>query len=458
GNNGFPARIEAVNALEAWLGSLPGHGYQNVRRAPLHTLNLADLLPLTSVWPGRETSPCPFYPPESPPLLVAATAGSTPFRLNLHVGDVGHTLIIGPTGAGKSSLVGLIMAQFFRYPNAQVFCFDKGYSSFPLCQAAGGEHYDVAGETETLGLCPLAHIVREGERGWAADWLETLFGVQGVKVTPRHREAITTALRNLAWDKSHSLTDLKNTLQDEDLRRALDPYTLTGPLGGLLDATSDDLGRGRFQVFELEHLMNRGEAQTVPVLTYLFHAIERRLDGRPTLIVLEEAWIMLMHSLFAERVEEWLRVLRKRNAAVVFVTQSLADIAKHPKRDLILQSCPTKIFLPNPEAGTDLQAHAYREIGLTDRQIEVLSYAIPKRDYLVTSTEGRRLINLDLGPVALAFVGASGKDDISRCRRLISEYADEWPAAWLESRNLFDAARQWRSLNSKSVENLYVAA
>ncbi|MDQ2694374.1 MAG: hypothetical protein M3Z21_03155, partial [Pseudomonadota bacterium] len=266
GNRGFPARIETVNALEAYLGTLPGHGYQNVRRAPLHTLNLADLLPLTSVWPGREHCPCPFYPPESPPLLVAATAGSTPFRLNLHVGDVGHTLIIGPTGAGKSTIVGLIMAQFFRYPQAQVFAFDKGYSSFPLCQAAGGEHYDIVGEHDTLGLCPLAGIARDGERGWAADWLETLFSVQGIRITPRHRETLTNALRVLAWEAGHSLTDLKNTLQDEDLRRALDPYTLTGPLGGLLDATGDDLGRGRFQVFELEHLMSRGEAQTVPVL------------------------------------------------------------------------------------------------------------------------------------------------------------------------------------------------
>src|SRR5207247_9770875 len=104
-HHGFGARIEEANALEAWLGSLPGHGYQNVRRPMLHTLNLADLLPLTSIWPGLECNPCPAYPKGSPSLPYAATCGAPPFALTLHVSDVGHTLILGPTGSGKSTLV-----------------------------------------------------------------------------------------------------------------------------------------------------------------------------------------------------------------------------------------------------------------------------------------------------------------------------------------------------------------
>ena len=126
-HNGFPARVEEINAVESYLGSLPGHGYPNVRRPLIHTLNLADLLPLTSVWPGLDTNPSPLFPENSPPLFFSATTGSTPFRFNLHVSDVGHAMIIGPTGSGKSTLLGLIMAQFFRYPRAQVFCFDKGF-------------------------------------------------------------------------------------------------------------------------------------------------------------------------------------------------------------------------------------------------------------------------------------------------------------------------------------------
>ena len=129
--DGFSARIESVNALEAWLGSLPGHIAPNVRRPLIHSLNLADLLPLSSLWPGLAANPSPLFPQDSPPLLFGAAAGATPFRLNLHVSDVGHTLIFGPTGAGKSTLLAIIAAQFLRYPSAKVTTFDKGRSSWP---------------------------------------------------------------------------------------------------------------------------------------------------------------------------------------------------------------------------------------------------------------------------------------------------------------------------------------
>ena len=187
-HHGFGARIEEANCLEAWLGSLPGHGYQNVRRPLLHTLNLADLLPLTSIWPGLEANPCPAYPEGSPSLLYAATAGATPFRLNLHVSDVGHTLILGPTGSGKSTLVGLLMAQFFRYPGAQVFLFDKDYSAWVLAHACGAEYYDILGDTgRPLSFYPLAMLESLPERVWAQEWLEVLLALQGVRSTPRQR-------------------------------------------------------------------------------------------------------------------------------------------------------------------------------------------------------------------------------------------------------------------------------
>ena len=132
----FAVRVETINAVEAYLGSLPGHGYENVRRPILHTMNLAHLVPTTATWPGLDRNPCPFYPPNSPPLFYADTTGGTPFRVSTHVGDVGHTLILGPTGAGKSTLLELMELQHFRYPSARVIKFEKGYSSFVACAAA----------------------------------------------------------------------------------------------------------------------------------------------------------------------------------------------------------------------------------------------------------------------------------------------------------------------------------
>ena len=446
-HHGFAARVEEVNALEAYLGSIPGHGHRNVRRPLIHTLNFADLIPTTSVWPGLDENPSPYYPPGSPALLYANTSGSTPFRLNLHVSDVGHTLVLGPTGSGKSTLLGLLMAQFFRYPGAQVFAFDKGYSSLVLAKAADGDHYDVAsGESEDLAFCPLSGVDRAEERLWASGWIEILLGLQDVTVTPAHRQAIQAALERLGTSESRTLTDFVNTVQDRQIRDGLRHYTLQGAMGRLLDAEEDGLRNGSFQVFEMEHLMNTGDVNAVPVLAYLFHRIEQRLTGRPTLIVIDEAWLMLTHGVFAEKLEEWLRVLRKANAAVVFVTQSLAEVFRSPRRDLLLESCPTRLFLPNPGAHSEQTSELYRRIGLSQQEIEIVAGAVPKRHYYYASPLGRRLLDLGLGPLALSFVGASGREDLELCRGLIEDNPGDWPAEWLRCRGLAEWADQWRAL------------
>jgi type IV secretion system protein VirB4 len=444
---GFNARIEDVNAVEAFLGTHPGNGYANIRKPLVHTRNVADLLPLTSVWSGSMYNPCPFYPPESPPLLFAATSGATPFRMSLHVGDIGHTLVLGPTGAGKSTLLGLITASHFRYPNAQVFVFDKGYSAYALVKACGGEHYDIMGEYGATNFCPLMHVDDPAERAWAAEWLETLVTLQGTQVTPGHRKAIFHALGLLAESESRTMTDLLNgPLQEPTLKAALDRYTLDGPLGMLLDSQTDSLHEDIFQVFELEHLMESGQnagRNVVPVLLYLFHRIEQRLDGRPTLLILDEAWTFIDNSLFAEKIRDWLKTLRKKNAAVLFATQSVADIMGKPITAALLESCMTKILLPNAEARSTNSSAAYRQMGLTERQIEILSYAIPKRNYYYMSTMGQRLFDLGLGPTALSFTGASSKEDLAAIRQLERELGSDWPAEWLWRRGLNVAAAYW---------------
>ena len=444
-HHGFGARVEEVNALDGYLGSLPGHGYQNIRKPLLHTLNLSDLLPLTSMWPGLEQHPCPYYPPGSSSLCYAATAGATPFRLNLHVSDVGHTLILGPTGSGKSTLVGLLIAQFFRYPDAQVFLFDKDYSAYVLAHACGAEYYDIAGDDERgLAFTPLAAIDRSHERRWAQEWIEVLLDLQGVTPTPAQRAALWRALELLAESPSRTMTDFVHTLQDQELREALAHYTLSGPLGHLLDAQSEDLGQGRLQVFEMSHLMALGQKHLVPILLYLFHRVEQRLEeGTPSLLIVEEAWVTALHSLFGATVESWLRTLRKKNAAVVFVSQSVADVVNSPRHDIILESCPTKILLPNPEAESDHVRRLYEGIGLNRRQIQILATALPKRQYYVLSPLGRRLISLGLGPVALSFVGMAGREAIVQVKEQMTAHGRQWPAIWLSARGLDAAARAW---------------
>jgi type IV secretory pathway VirB4 component len=235
----------------------------------------------------------------------------------------------------------------------------------------------------------------------------------------------------LAAAPERTMTHFIGTLQKLELREALAPYALGGAMGHLLDADKDGLAEGKFQVFEMDHLMGLGDKNAVPVLTYLFRRIEKRLNGRPTLLVLDEAWLMLSHPIFREKIREWLKVLRKANCAVVFATQSISDVMNSPIRDVLIESCPTKILLPNPEARQETSRKAYELLGMNDRQMDLIAYATPKRQYYYMSPMGRRLFDLSLGPVALAFVGRSGKKDIAMVRDLQTRFGGAWAAEWM---------------------------
>jgi len=449
-NNGFGARIETTNAVEAWMGTMPGDTQANVRRPLIHTLNLAHLLPFTAVWAGPKEHPCPLYPPHAPPLFYARTDGSTPFRVCLHDGDLGHVVIVGPTGAGKSTLLGLIAAQQFRYPDAQVFAFDKGYSMQPLVWAAGGQHYDIAGDQAgDLAFCPLGRIDTPAEQDWAAEWIESLVQLQGIAMSPAHRKRIHEAVVHLAHASDRAsertLTNLVLAVQDNALRDALNAYTLRGAGGKLLDAETDALKEDRFQVFELEHLMSKGEKQLLPTLLYLFHSLEQRFDGKPTLLLLDEAWIMLGHPVFRQKIVEWLKVLRKRNVAVVFSTQSLADLSRSGIADVVFESCPTRILLANPSAATDNVRPLYERMGLNSRQIQIVAQGVPKRDYYMVHPDGKRQFELGLSKTELAFIGASDRESLHRIQALRDGLGDAWPAQWLHERGLPDAAQKWQA-------------
>lgn len=440
---GFGARIETLNATDAYLGSLPGNWYANIREPLISTRNLADLIPLNSVWSGSPTAPCPFYPPGAPPLMQVAS-GSTPFRLNLHVDDVGHTLVFGPTGSGKSTLLALIAAQFRRYEGAQVFAFDKGRSMLPLTLAVGGDHYEIGGENDgqgrALAFCPLEELATDADRAFASDWIETLVALQGVTVTPDHRNAISRQISLLSEARGRSLSDFVSGVQMREIKDALRHYTVDGPMGQLLDAEADGLALSSFQCFEVEELMNMGERNLVPVLTYLFRRIEKRLTGNPSLIIIDEAWLMLGHPTFRSKIREWLKVLRKANCAVLLATQSISDAERSGIVDVLKESCPTKICLPNGAARESGTREFYERIGFNSRQIEIVATALPKREYYVASPVGRRLFDMALGPVALAFAGASGKEDLKHIRALHSEHGTAWPRHWLEQRGIAHAA------------------
>ena len=438
----FSCVTEGMNAIEAWLGSLPGHVYANVRQPPVSTLNLAHMLPLSAVWAGPERD-AHF---DAAPLFYAKTEGSTPFRFSLHVGDVGHSLVVGPTGAGKSVLLAMMALQFRRYAGSQIFAFDFGGSIRAAALACGGDWQDLGSglsedSDEAVLLQPLARIDEPAQRNWASEWLQAILAAEGVAIDPETKDHLWSALSSLASAPvaERTLTGLAVLLQSQALKQALAPYCVGGPFGRLLDAESERLGEASFQAFETEGLT--GSAAAPAVLSYLFHSIEGRLDGSPTLIIIDEGWLVLDSPAFAAQLREWLKTLRKKNASVVFATQSLADIETSAIAPAIIESCPTRIFLPNDRAVEPQILGIYRRFGLNDRQIEILSRATAKRDYYCQSSRGNRLFELGLGEVALAFAAASSKSDQLAMSRIIEKHGRSGFAVhWLRYRGLHWAA------------------
>lgn len=431
---GFTTIAETFNAVEAWLSSLPGHAYANIRAPLLHTLNLAHLMPFSAIWPGPEND----AHLKAPPLMYVYTQGRTPFRLVNHVGDVGHQMIIGPTGAGKSVLLTLMALQFRRYKDAQIFVFDKGGSFLATTAGVGGGYYELGTNSRALAFQPLANIDQESERIWASEWIHGLLVNEKITVTPDIKQTIWEALISLSHMPKHqrTITGLSALIQNNSLRQALLTYTINGPFGHLLDADYEQQCDEVWQCYETEELMNTPSV-IAPVLSYLFHRLEKHFTGVPTLLVLDEAWIYLDHPIFSAKIREWLKTLRKFNVSVVFATQSIEDALNTSISSILLESCPSRILLPNDRILEPNIRASYEKLGLNDRQMQILSTATPKRQYYYQSRLGNRLFDVELGPLELAFCAASRAEERILIKELLQKHGREnFLTEYLQIKNL----------------------
>lgn len=413
-SNGFTVKDESLNSQDAWLGSLPGHVWGNVRRPMCNTLNLSHIMPLSAIWAGdHQNEHLKKVSGQGNPHVVCSTTGDTPFRLNLNVGDVGHTLIVGPTGAGKSVLLCMLELQWLKYPGAKVVIFDKDRSARAATLSVGGNIYEPGSDDAPISFQPFANIHSASERTWAANFTENILGIQGIEVTPAVKKEVDDALKNLAEADvcERTFTVLSALVQDDAIRQALRPYTLEGNFGQLMDGAKDDLRSGFWQMIEMNDVMEMGDAAVIPTLDYLFHRIDAMMGSGPMLLVLDEAWLFLGHRVFMEKLRNWLKTVRKKEVYVVFATQEIADAVDNPILPTILSACHTKIYLPDEEALTPLMMEAYQHFGLSETEVSLLANAQKKRDYYYRSSKGRRLFSLDMGEVALAFAAMSSSKD-----------------------------------------------
>lgn len=443
---GFTGYIESDNSLEAYRGSLPGCYKCNIRRPIINTLNFCHLAPITAMWPGDDKNDYL----QGPSLLYTDSSGFTPFRLNLHVGDIGHTMIVGPSGSGKSVLLNTLEAHFLKYPCSNVFIFDKGASSRALTLAVDGNFYNIAAEgTEDLSFQPLAHIDEDSERKWARDWLISYLLQKNAKIGPKEEGLLWDALKDLSQFsvKQRTLSQYVTLVQSLDLKQALTDLTLNGTYGKLFDNNKEKNGNGRWQVFEMESLMNT-PAIVPSTLSYLFHVIEKKIakSEGPSIIVLDECWLFLDNDAFRDKLREYFKVMRKQNTSIWIATQNLSDIAS--KEDLLTtvnDQCLNKIYLPNINAKNETNQRLYHTFGCNDTQIDIIAHMTPKQDYYYCSQKGNRVFRLALRPAELPFVTATAKSDQLKINKILAEGNEaNFVKEWLLYK---DAPAEWDAIN-----------
>ena len=457
---GLIGRVESSNATDAFLGSLPGHYYENLRRPIVSQDVLLDLLPLQLPLLGENKCPNPLMGTTRSPLMQVRVKGASNYLLNLHAHDLGHTLVIGPTGSGKSVLLGELMLNLLRYQGMRVFAFDKGYSFYALTRALGGTHLTFS--NEKAQLCPLYHLETDLERDYAVDFIETLLRLSQVTITPEMRNEIITCVNLLSSQPKHqrSLSEFYITTQMSQIRTALAPYTSMGGnlkslsahlvadskaaapsshLGAqmgaqigaqigatrsaLLDGSSNlAIGEHALTTFECAEIFESSPAFAVPVLKQIFHLIEQQFDGRPAAIVLDEAWLMLQDKVFADELLKWIKTLRKFNVAVILATQSLADLKQSSFFENLLDCAKTRFFLANCDAASAALKDAYLTMGLSAAEIEALVHATPKRDYYFTKGAERIMVNLILPPHELDLLSIAGDHNCARVDELYAHY------------------------------------
>lgn len=429
---GFLSSIAVDDAMSAWIGSLPGHPLGDLGRFLTSSQTFSEVLPGTAVWTGPERD----YHLGGPPLLRGMSHGGTPFRLCLHQegSDVGHFVIVGEIGGGKTTLAGAMVAAHRKYPGAREIIFDRGGGLKGITLALGGDWLALDAGDDRVSLQPLAFIDQPQELAWAFEWVVGCLAQEGLTATPRQKEEITGALQALASRpvRMRTLSLLRAMVQDDAVKIALGTFCLGGACGDLLDGDEHRTGGTNGVVcYETDLLLQRPTA-LAPVISCLFRDIARTFDGKPTMVFVDEARTFITHPLIAAQLDELIRRGRKEHLHVGIATQSMLDVEQSHIGHIINDSAKMRLFTANAAAREPKTAAALARIGLSERQIDIVASLRAKREYVCQTTTGWRKFELGLSPIELAFVGrGSPQDRKDMDRVLVSGPRETYWQRWL---------------------------
>ena len=429
--HGFWCKNDVYNMYHSYFGAMAGNNDLNRRTGLTASTSLLCMVSTSTPFLGFQYN----EKLKEHALMHALTDSEDIYNFNLHVADVGHTLIVGPTGAGKSVLLGLIASQFMRYKNAKVIFFDKNKSSEVLCRCSGGQFYDIGSE---FSFQIMEKINDEKYKSFVREWLFSIADLEREELSIEEKQHITETLNLTALesDEDRTFTSFKNLLTNNRLKAIYENY-IDGTYQKYFNREKK-LEKSNFVVFEMDSILKDTKLVNF-LLNYLFFTIEHEmLDGKPTVIFIDEAWTALNNEYMKKQLEEWLRELRKKNASVVFATQSLSEIDKSSLAPVIIESCKTKIMLPNE--GAFRTKELYNKIGLSDEEIEKVQNALPKKEYFVKNEIGSALVRFELGKEAIYYVGSNHVSDIEKINQICRE-----------TNNIDEINQKWLSYKEKEV-------
>lgn len=447
--NGYALTREVTGLMSAFLTTLPGNTRTAVRKYLASSANLSDLLPLRGIRSGN-----PYHDLFSqvlgrdvPSMVKFMTDYGIPYDFSPHEMDLGHTAIIGGSGAGKTTLMTLLTSMFQKYYPCNTFLFDKDYSMMLITKLLGGKHIDIAvTQGKRVGMNPVRRMLENGDDLSLRRWLEVLItaGSETAQLSGEENEelfACIQAVKSMGtsfWRLGTIYTQVKGT--NKKLAQKLSPYidrsegqddiSRKGPFADFFDNDEDAFTLTNIVGMETGKLLMQPQVAS-PFMDYAFYCIEKKLDGNtPTMIYVEEAWYMLSNPVFAAKMDDWLRTFRKKKAFLIFATQALDEIASMDSVGAFISNVPTRIFLPSINNSVAANAHLYKSIfSLNDAQLQLLATALPKRDYLIVKSSETKLVSADMPKIIIRINDATARTEM---REKASEMSASGMTSWAE--------------------------
>jgi type IV secretion system protein VirB4 len=426
-NSGISGVREKINLEPAYWAQLPGNNDYMARRSTVNTLNIASFASFHNYPTGKRDGNH-----WGNALTVLNTSSGTPYFFNFHVRDVGHTMIVGPTGAGKTVLLNFLCAQAQKF-QPKLFFFDKDRGAEIFVRSIGGI-YIIPSASKVSGFNPFQLADTLENRSFLVEFLKALVSTDSKSIPAHEIDRINEAVAgNFKIPKEkrrlRNLAPFMGLMGPGTIAGKLAKWHSNGSHAKLFDNELDliDLDASRTFGIEMAHILQDKEA-IGPVLLYLFHRIQNSIRGEPTMIVLDEAWALIDNPVFAPKIKDWLKVLRKLNAMVVFATQSVEDATKSDISDTLVQQTSTQIFLPNLKA-TSVYRSVFR---LSEREFNLVRTTDPSsRYFLVKQDNDGVLAKIDLSGMQEFINVLSGRiETVALLDEIMNEVGED-PKNWL---------------------------